>query len=117
MTDERRAEVIAGLRQIADFLEQHPGVPAPDYSTLNSRAGTKEQIAAIARLATWRKDYGDNYFSLHKEFPGDLALDVYTERSTVCRKVVTGRRMLPAEPEREVEVYEWICDEPLLEAK
>ena len=32
--DEQRAQIIAGLRDIAEFLDQNPQVPAPRYADL-----------------------------------------------------------------------------------
>ncbi len=112
-----RDDVIQGLRELADFLEQHPDVPAPAYNTLNAQAWSKEALTLAARAASWTKDYNDNYFSLRRMFPGYLTFDVYVERNTICRKVVTGTRLEPAQPEREVETYERVCDEPLLAVK
>jgi hypothetical protein len=117
--DRERADAIQGLRDLADFLEQHPGVPAPTYNALLV-SSTKEMLTRIARMASWTKDYGGEYFSLKKEFLGGLTLDIYTSRSEVCRKVVVGERVVPArpaEPERVEEVVEWVCEEALLAAR
>ena len=35
-------------------------------------------------------------------------------RETVCRKIVKGKKMVEAQPAREVEDVEWVCDEPIL---
>lgn len=47
---------------------------------------------------------------------GILTLRISAERSQVCRKIVTGTKVVPAYtiPERVEEDVEWVCDEPLL---
>jgi hypothetical protein len=111
--DQRRAAFVQGLRDLADFLTTHPTVPAPYSTTMNVFVNTKEEIAAIARLATWGKTYNENWFSLSKAF-GPVQLDVNTERSTVCRRVVVGKQIVPAREAQEVDVVEWVCDEAVL---
>jgi hypothetical protein len=111
---ERRDQFIRGLRELADFYEDHPGLEAPSCTeTMNVFVDTKDEIAAVARMATWEKCYTDSWFSLRKQF-GPVALEINTSRSTVCKRVVTGTRRIEATPERIVEEYEWVCDEPLL---
>jgi hypothetical protein len=117
---KKRVDAIQGLRDLADFLEQHPGVPAPTYNTLNVGGESREDLARIARLCPWQKDFGGEYFSLRKIFKGPLTLDVYVSRDQVCRKIVTGTRIVPAveaQPEREEEVTEWVCEDALLAVK
>ena len=114
MTDEQRAETIAGLRQLATFLENHPAVPMPVCYGLNAFATTKAELVAAARVTGWTKTYRDTWFALSREFPGGVTLDVNIERETICRKVVTGRRTIPAPPAREVEDYHWECEDVAL---
>jgi hypothetical protein len=111
---KERAAAIRGLRDLADFLEAHPGVPFPAYNVLNANVDTKDEIARIARLCSWEKDFNGEFFSLRKRFGGELMLDVYTSRDQVCRRVVKGTKTLPAVPERTVEDVEWVCDDALL---
>ncbi len=117
MTEQERLDAIQGLRDVADFLDAHPGVPAPRWVTMNVPIDTKEELAQIARLSSWGKDYSGSYFALRKKFAGELTLDVYVERQKVCRKIITGMRMVPAEPakpEREEAIEEWVCDDAAL---
>ena len=107
----RRAAFIQALRDCAVFLERHPSVHAPRYVNLNVFVNTREDIASHARAATWEKIYNDDWFYLRREFGNDLSLDITTQRDTVCRKVITGTRTVPATPEREVEIVEWVCDD------
>jgi hypothetical protein len=114
---EHRAAEIRGLRELADFLEQHPAVPIPMLDGQNAFVTSRDELAAIARAGSWEKLWLDQWFVLIRQFSGSVTLHVNAERSTVCRKVVTGTKTLPATPEREVETYEWVCDEPSLLAQ
>ena len=107
----RRSAFIQSLRECADFLEQHPSVHVPRYVTLNVFVNTRDEIADHARATTWEKVYNDDWFYLRREFGCDLSLDITTSRETVCRKVVTGKTLVPAKPEHEIDVVEWICDD------
>lgn len=110
----RRAEQIVGLRALASFLEAHADVPMPVLCGMNAFAEDKAQLARVARVAGWTKQYRDTWFTLSREFPGGVELEVNIERGAICRKVVTGTVVVPAQPEHEVEQYEWVCDEPSL---
>jgi hypothetical protein len=104
---------------LADFLDAHPEIDL-SFATHNVYLSSRESLAALARIGGWTKNYSDNYFTLRREFSGEVQLDVYTERDSVCRKVVTGTRVVPAQPateERVEDVFEWVCDEPLLAGK
>jgi hypothetical protein len=49
-----RAQLIAGLRALADYLENHPELPVPDYGsdvTVYPNGGEAEQRAEIDRIA------------------------------------------------------------------
>lgn len=116
MTEQERTDAIQSFKDLVTFLETHPGVPVPKYCTLNAPLDTREEIAAVARQSSWTKDFNGSWFTLRKQF-GTLNLDVYTDREQVCRKVVTGTRVVPAveaQPEREEQVTEWVCDEVAL---
>ena len=108
---DRRQAFIDSLRACADFLESHPSVKAPRYITMNVFVDTREELAEQARSATWNKVFGDTWFSLTKSFGEHLSLDITCGREVVCRKVVTGTRVVPAQPEQVVEEYAWECDE------
>jgi hypothetical protein len=114
-TEQRRA-FVAGLREMADFIDAHPNLPTPYGSAQNTFVNTKEALAVIAREpgVRWEKSASDGYFYLKVSFAGGHAYEVNLERAQVCRKVVTGTRIEPARPEQEVETYIWECDEPLL---
>ena len=121
MTSDKseRERVIDGLREFADFLEAYPTVRA-DEQRFMIYAQNREVLANYARLTTWEKDYGNGdtgYFTLRKRFGSGAVLEVFTDRSHVCRRVVTGRRIVPARPaveEHEEDVVTWECDGSLL---
>lgn len=117
MDTARRAAFIAGLRELAAFLEQHPDVDAPRHQTMNFFPRTREKMQKIARGASWDKVWLEDWFTLRKTFCDDLTLEINIERGTVCRKVKTGTTIVsakPAEPEHEVETYQWVCDDSIL---
>lgn len=115
---QRRRDYLTGLRELANFLESHPDLPIPGEMAHQVYVFSRERLAAVAREpgVRWEKssDAGSDYFKLRVPFCGDQSYEVFTTRDEVCRKVVTGTRLIPATPEHEVETYEWVCDEPLL---
>ena len=113
----RRAAFIQSLRDCAEWLEQHPSVRAPRYITMNVFTESREEVIAHARAATWEKVYNDDWFYLKHAFGPDLSLDITTSRDTVCRKVVIGTERVPATPEHEREIVEWVCDDAALLAR
>lgn len=115
--ETHRAEFIQGLRDLAAFLETHPTVSAPRYTTLNVFLDKREDVVTHARAASWEKVYNENWFYLRRNFPGEIAYEINTSRETVCRKLVTGTRVVPAQPETTVEEVEWVCEERSLLAE
>lgn len=109
----------AGLRELADWLEEHPEqADAVVLSlTVNVCVFDREGIVAAARaMGTAEKVYDvDSYFTVRRKF-GSVWLDFFCNRDRVCRRVVVDtiavpERVVPAHTE---EVVEWVCDEPLL---
>ncbi len=118
-TDSTRDAYIAGLRALADFLEAEPGVPVSANDTLNVFTDKAGVTAAARAKGGWRKEYGSAHFWLTRSF-GPIAFEVNASRNSVCRKVSTGTRVIPAQPaqpERTEEVFDWICDETSLLAE
>ncbi len=113
-----RQAYIGGLRELAAFLDAHPDLPIPaSGGAHNVFVSDKAALAVIARVGVrWEKSATDDYFYLRVAFSGGHYYDVNVSREAVCRKVVTGTRIEPAVPEREVEEFHWVCDEPLLAA-
>lgn len=113
---EFREQFIVGIREFADWLEAHPGVPAPDQA-FNVYAYTKEDFLEWRRAAGISDKTADANFIIWRKMFGPIQFDINCNKEKTCRKVKTGERTLPAEPakpERIEEVYEWVCDEPLL---
>ena len=109
----RRTAYIAGLREMAQFLEDHPTLEAPYSNTCNVFVKAAE-LPALARLTAWTKEYFDTWFALSKSFSGNIELQYNVPRNEVCRKVVTGTRIVAAreaEPEHVENVEEWVCDD------
>jgi hypothetical protein len=108
------------LRQLADWYAAHPEAPVPAITTFNVFR-QPEQLAADARmLAPCDKVGVDKWFVLRKSFgAGDpfdsLTLEFNYARSEVCTPRVVGQRVIPAEPEKVVDVVEWDCG-PILGA-
>ena len=107
----RRAAFVQGLRDLAAFIESHPGVTCPKYAVMNAFVNTRDEIVANAKAATWEKVYNGEWFYLHRSFGEDVSIDITAERSTVCRKVVTGSKVIKAQPERTIETCEWVCED------
>lgn len=132
--DTVRGEYIAGLRALADALEQNADVPTPDYGDswspirwVIANEQPDEQKAVAQRIVrglggTWDKSGRDEFFVFTSKLRG-LYVDVLARREAVCRRVVTGTRdvveRVPApdapmvEVTKTVEDVEWVC-EPLL---
>lgn len=123
MSVKSNADLIAGLRAFADHLDGHPELPlvCGEYFALNfaTMEESPEAAAEIARVfAPIRKNYGTELVSLSREF-GPLEVKWVFWRKTVCRKVVTGKKLVEAQviparpeeviPEHEEETFEWDC--------
>jgi hypothetical protein len=69
------------------------------------------------------KVYDDHNVTVSRQFSEQITLAVFAPRAKVCRRVVTGTRILPARivpptneiriPSARMEIVEWQCD-PLL---
>ena len=121
------AEFVAGLRELADWFEANPEIPAPcDPDIGHYSMETKEDAAKVLRaLSPCDKTYSDEMLSIHRKF-GAVTLKFAFWRKEVCVKKVVGKREVPevklpaepAEPERIIpahveEITEWDCG-PLL---
>ena len=132
------------LRQAADILAAHPGLPSPyltassygddsfyvhltwqlmnqyDRSLAAQKAAVQQIVRAIG--GKWDKvELGDTFH--FRQTIGAVELDAYADREAVCERIVTGTETVtiaarPAEPERveEREIVEWRCEPILAEA-
>jgi hypothetical protein len=117
MTD--RSDVIAGLREYALFLEQHPLVPEPVVALFNVFAWTPDEFRAIARtLGDARKGESESWFYLQKTFGnGAVGFELNTARASICTRRVVGTRTIPAKPatvETTEDIVEWDCPDSIL---
>jgi hypothetical protein len=74
---EERERLIAGLRELADFLDQNAGLPAPRYADLlvfPSMGGDAEMFAEIDVIAEQigvtaaRNDTTDGHYTAYRDF-------------------------------------------------
>lgn len=139
MKYKQHKELIAGLRETADWLENNPRTIAlpeltfsssnyiyeyaknehgnTDWSTIDEFT-TRLKMRGIAKLlGSSVKDYSAGLFSLRKVF-GPITITFNANRAAICRKIVKETKIVPARtetyPERTEEVVEWVCDDPLL---
>ena len=116
---QRAADYVAGLRELADYLELHPElVPQYGGQHVYMHADNADQFSAlVSELGGRREKEADDYhIGVTRRF-GPHEYDLYVDREQVCRKVVTGTRVVPArpaEPESVEDVVEWVCDDPIL---
>lgn len=135
----KRQEIICGVRQLLDALEENPEIPLPYNLTaitfhLWSWSTDGEIVDAMKALRRklpphkWEKEYG-SYFSLKGKAGGEhgLPITISVEREAVCKKVVVGTRETYADvpdPElvkavplvrvkTEIEDIEWVCPDGL----
>lgn len=104
-TDIKRAELIAGLRQLADWYEQHPEVPLPPYPdwrhcvlAKDDTSGTAEVEAVAAALGADVK-YG-KHVAADKDFPGIEFHAYYVTRERAADYVARQKIADAATPEQ-----------------
>ena len=115
-----REEQIQGLREIADFLEQHPEVPVLTHDMSIYPENKLESVKAIVRTGGhWDKDYNDTFFVLSRKFAG-LKLRAVFSREVVCKRiektVYVEEQVLPAREEVVIpattkKIVEWDCND------
>lgn len=122
-----RNKLIAGLRHIADVLEQNPLLPSPYFGTAITSVENLEQMIAVGKSygGFWEKSTTDDDFQLRRTLSDALSLMTYTARENVCTRVVVGTKVIPATtlpareevymPERVEEVVQWHCPKSLQE--
>jgi len=120
----KRNDVIQGLRDFADFLENNPEVKAPaapnKYFVLVHTV--QELVIATKLLGDATKGADDTSFYVERDF-GTFKVQYFLPRGNVCTaKTVTkitkmNRILVPAVTEEvdvEVEATEWDCPKSLL---
>jgi len=112
-------EYAAGLRQIADWYEEHPMIPVPhipDIQVFNVH--TQEDAASVARAlghVQKRPGLDTGLLVLYRPF-GAINLEFYFTRSVVCTRRVTGTVEVPevvipahTRAAHTREIVEWDC--------
>lgn len=126
MNEQQRAWV-CGLRELADWAEQHPDSPILEgHLTLYGFARGDDVVASLAQAA---KDFGraaksseNGYYNVTRMF-GPHKVEVTAPSSEVCERKVVGVETIPAQivpahtiPAETREIVEWVCPESLLAA-
>lgn len=138
-TDDKRAEYTAGLRALADLLDEHPDLPLPHVGSTDPfdwwlfGDNPKATLATLVRLIPGAKKKqvgehsGSSWFTVATRLHG-LHIDINATRAAVCERVVTATREVTKEvPDPDVlatvptvtitetvEDVEWVCA-PLLD--
>jgi len=114
-----------GLRQLADFVEEHPSLFETGLSeTFNIFVNSREELAKKAReMGTAEKYEAGSFYYLRRHF-GPHHLDLCVEREKICKRVQTGVRTIEkpdpkavaALPTIKVEepIFEWECPDSIL---
>jgi hypothetical protein len=134
MSNNKRMDLIVGLRELADFLEDNPEAPAYLFDgsvSLSYWCDSVDEMvdASCAIRGRLDKVMTPHSFMLRREFgDGLVRFQLSADRSTVCeRKVVGTERVKETVPdaeamaavpmvevEREREIVEWECPPSLL---
>lgn len=119
----RNQKLIDGIRNLANFLEANPQLPR-NYGEVRLLTFPDDLAEAAKGMGFLEKKTAGAYFSLVKRFGQDVSFEFLKSREQVCERVVTGTKVIPAkeaylvpaEPEKTVEVFEWKCPDSILEA-
>jgi hypothetical protein len=116
--DADRAEMIAGLRAMADWLEAHPGVAVDRFVPVSMTlfAASEDEARAIRAAAPggWEKDAKGDYLSYARRFSGEgyrcvVEYEVHVNKQTTCERVQVGVKHVEAVEAHSEPVYEWRC--------
>ena len=109
----------AGLRELADFLDEHPKFRLPRLNRFYS-VDTRDEFFELAKqFGPFTKSFDDDDFEITRWF-GSIELTFFTSRENVCTRRVVGQEWedgSPAKPATEgrmVDVVEWDCPDHLL---
>lgn len=104
---ERRVKFVAGLRELADFYDANPDMPAPwsEISLMICVTSKAEMIGLRSLLGKVEKTFSGNYADIKRAF-GSLVIDVFTARGNVCKaieKTVTVEEDVAVEFEAQIQ--------------
>lgn len=116
-------DTIAGLRALADFLEEK-SFEVYGSLTVNLWPHSKEEFLEAARkVGACEKVESGGYLVLRKRFSDLVILELNGRHEYICTRKVTTRilppepeRIVPAKLERVEEVVEWECPKSILDA-
>lgn len=119
---EKRANTVTGLRELADLLEEHDGLPIPHRISVDCFVEAIElKEAARAMPGRAEKNAEGSFFELRKELgAGTVHYMVNVPREEVCERKQVGMKQVVetkvVETGEMVEepVYEWTCPDSLL---
>jgi hypothetical protein len=137
MKYSERDDLVAGLRELADYLETSDGVKLPqmnfygstwiykygtdedgntDYSKTDDFLTRQEMRKLAKALAPCEKDYSNHSFNLKRKFGKYVSVTLNTSRENVCERKVVGTKEIEAQiiPARTEEIVEWECRDSIL---
>jgi hypothetical protein len=135
MKYSQRDNLVASLREAADFIEAH-GIELPfnitvslgahiatfdrkTYESRDPKEMRRELKQAVRILKPVKKEYYGSTLYVKKRFGTAIELSLTASRSVACKQVKTGKTtlvpavLLPARMEEEIE---WVCTDPILRA-
>ena len=136
---EKNQKLIEGLRQLLAFVEANDDfefVPGSDDFVLQlqwhawyihkedeQRLAIADLTRRMAKVGKVEKFYSSDYAWIRLPFGPHVRIDLSTMRKTICERVVVGKKLIPAQPERVIpataerveEEVEWRCH-PVLTA-
>lgn len=134
----KRLEYVAALRELADYIESHelPDTIEGYWShqvndtfgpmTLFINTRNKRDFGTLcAGLGSFEKVVTDYSTGAEVKLPAGMKVHVSIGREQVCKRVVIGtkivpakeEKIIPAEPEHEVEIVKWECPESFIALK
>lgn len=125
MSTQEHAEMVAGIRQAADWLEQHPEMMAHSPNAMitfwpETREGVAEFCRAAAPVSKNNPKDWESTATYRRGLGPYVYLQAFISRERVCRKVEVGTRKVErVDPAIKVDlpmvvveepVYAWRCD-------
>lgn len=117
---QRRADFIRGLRDLADWYDSRPGLVAPyipaEAFFIDHSFGRDELAAFVREVGSVRKvsDKHSDDIALTRDFGPLVRFRLMIDKEKTCKRVKVGTKVVPAKPALEVDVYEWECGESIL---
>jgi hypothetical protein len=118
---KNRESFIRGLRYLLTTLEEHPDLPAPYLGAAVQRCESRGEMRELVKAyaGKWDKEDDPTDFQIRQKFGDSLSIILYASHEKVCKRVVTGKKVVPAQvipaqpeqvlPEREVDIVQWVC--------